>query len=302
MARRELGIWRRLEHDNIVPFLGIAYGFGRQECASLVSLWMPNGTLQKFLAEQDDKLTVTRQLQLVLHSFSLVHGDLNCNNVLLDANFNARIADFGYASLIGETHEALAYLQMSTMQPGAIRWAAPEQILQQTEETVLPTTKSDIYSFGNIALQARVFSGKQPWSEVRQDAAVILLLSRGDKPSRPQSRPIDDRYWEFTECCWENIEKRPSANDTVFTLQHLLASHQSPPPPSPSPPVVSFARPANSQPTFGSSSNNSHNDVLPETQRPNRDFVSNSSTVTLDVYLRSEYWPIFHMMRVGLLC
>ncbi|KAF9232429.1 kinase-like domain-containing protein [Melanogaster broomeanus] len=169
MARRELGIWRRLEHDNIVPFLGIVHGFGRHDCTSLVSLWMPNGTLQRFLAEQDGKLTVTRQLQLLLdianglaylHSFSLVHGDLNCNNVLLDASFNARIADFGYASLIGETPEALAYLQMSTMRPGALRWAAPEQI---SPETVPPTTKSDIYSFGNIALQASPLTTKS-WS------------------------------------------------------------------------------------------------------------------------------------------
>ncbi|KAF9242605.1 kinase-like domain-containing protein [Melanogaster broomeanus] len=172
MVRRELGIWRRLEHDNIVPFLGIVYRFGRHDCASLVSLWMPNGTLQKFLAEQDGKLTVTCQLHLndvcqlldianglvYLHSFPVIHGDLTCNNVLLDAHFNARLADFGYASLIGETPEALAYLQMSTMRPGTFRWAAPERVFQNTEETVQPTTKSDIYSFGNIALQASPFS------------------------------------------------------------------------------------------------------------------------------------------------
>ncbi|KAF9242604.1 hypothetical protein BU15DRAFT_8517, partial [Melanogaster broomeanus] len=60
-----------------------------------------------------------------------------------------------------------------------------------------------------------MFSGKQPWSEVRADATVILLLSQGQKPSRPQSRPIDDRYWEFIERCWGNIQERPPANDIV---------------------------------------------------------------------------------------
>ncbi|KAF9237149.1 kinase-like domain-containing protein [Melanogaster broomeanus] len=293
MVRRELGIWRRLEHDNIVPFLGIVYRFGRHDCASLVSLWMPNGTLQRFLVEQDGKLTnaVCQLLDIAnglvyLHSFPVIHGDLTCNNVLLDANFNARLADFGYASLIGETPEALAYLQMSTMRPGTLRWAAPEQISQDTEETVQPTTKSDIYSFGNIALQASPYTPHSGSALIRRDAAVILLLSQGQKPIRPQSRPIDDRYWEFIERCWENIQERPPANDIVFALQQFLSSHLHPPP------IVDSVRLADSQPTSAGSSNKDHDNVLPATQRPNRDFVSNSSTVMLNLYLRSEGWPV----------
>ncbi|KAF9234243.1 kinase-like domain-containing protein [Melanogaster broomeanus] len=238
MIRRELGIWRRLEHNNIVPFLGIVYGFGRRDskCASLVSLWMPNGTLQSFLTEHDGELTVTRRHRLLLdianglvylHSFPVIHGDLNCNNVLLDENFNARLADFGYASLLGENVESLAYLQMSTtsMRPGTLRCAAPERIFQ---EMVQPMTESDIYSFGSVAFQ--VFSGEQPWSDVRRDANVIIFLSQGKKPSRPQSRPIDDQYWEFIGRCWAEMQERPPAKDIVSTFQHFLASHLQPSP------------------------------------------------------------------------
>ena len=65
MIRRELGIWRRLEHDNIVPFLGIAYGFGMKGSMSLVSLWMPHGSLHKFLEMYDDKLGVEHRIQFV---------------------------------------------------------------------------------------------------------------------------------------------------------------------------------------------------------------------------------------------
>ncbi|KAF9222420.1 kinase-like protein [Gyrodon lividus] len=236
MIRRELGIWRRLDHHNIVPFLGIVYGFGRHECASLVSSWMPNGTLQNLLANHHSKLTVTHQLQLLLniangllylHSFPIIHGDLTCNNVLLDEHYNARLTDFGYASLVGETPEALAYLQMSTMRPGTLRWAAPEQISHNPEETLQRTTKSDVYSFGNIALQ--VFSGKQPWSEVR-DVPVILLLAQGKKPGRPQFSPIDDHHWEFIQSCWSKVPERPSAREIVSVLQHFLTSRSSPQP------------------------------------------------------------------------
>ena len=65
MLRRELGIWRRLKHDNIVPFLGIAYGFGMDGTMSLVSLWMPNETIHKFLENYNDNLGVVHRLQFV---------------------------------------------------------------------------------------------------------------------------------------------------------------------------------------------------------------------------------------------
>ena len=69
-SRRELGIWKRLCHDNIVPFLGVAYGFGMNGAVSLVSQWMPNGTLHEFLATHDDKLDAPHRLQIVCSHYS----------------------------------------------------------------------------------------------------------------------------------------------------------------------------------------------------------------------------------------
>ena len=142
-----------------------------------------------------------------MHCIPIVHGDLNCvrqsrhhlvsslltrrqNNVLLDADHTARLGDFGYASLVGNIPEVLTYLQRSTARPGALRWIAPEQV---DEETFNRTTKSDIYSFGCVALQEspldsnsrptilitlQVLSGKEPWSEVRQDSASCCAWQR----------------------------------------------------------------------------------------------------------------------------
>ncbi|KAH0828970.1 kinase-like domain-containing protein [Lanmaoa asiatica] len=245
MLRRELGIWKRLNHINIVPFLGIAYGFGMDSSMSLVSLWMPNESLHNFLGKYGDDLGVDHRLQLLLdiasglrylHSqaFPIVHGDLNCNNVLLDADYTARLADFGYASLIGNIPEALTYLQRSTARPGALRWNAPEQV--DPEASCTQTTKSDIYSFGCVALQGgllvtndafilmvlQVLSGKQPWSEVRQDAAVILCLAKGHLPGRPESRAMDDSHWNLIQDCLSSIEERPATEVIILTIQRFL--------------------------------------------------------------------------------
>ncbi|KAF8131852.1 WD40-repeat-containing domain protein, partial [Boletus edulis] len=226
MFRRELGIWRRLNHPNVVPFLGIAYGFGMRGAMSLVSLWMQNGSLQHFLEKHGDNLSVEPRLQFLLdtanglhylHSLPIIHGDLNCNNVLLDADCTARLADFGYASLVGNIPEALTYLQRSTVHPGALRWSPPEQI--DTKETFNRTTKSDIYSFGCV------LSGKQPWSEIRGDMAVVLQLAKGCKPCRPESRTLDDSHWHFIQKCWSRIEERPAAEVVIFTIDNFLRKY-----------------------------------------------------------------------------
>ena len=65
MLHWELGIWRELKHENIVPFLGIAYGFGMNGTMSLVSLWMPNKSIHKLLEKHDNNLSAVHQLQLV---------------------------------------------------------------------------------------------------------------------------------------------------------------------------------------------------------------------------------------------
>ncbi|KAI9573298.1 kinase-like domain-containing protein [Boletus coccyginus] len=232
MVRRELGIWRRLQHKNIVPFLGIAYGFGKCGTMSLVSLWMPNGTLQEFLAIHDSTLDVAHRLQLLLdianglhylHSFSIcpiVHGDLHCTNILLDADNTARLTDFGYASLVGDILEALTYLQTSTTQPGALRWAAPEHVLPGM--TLDRTTKSDIYSFGCISLQ--VLSGKRPWSEVQQDIHIILLMVQGQKPRWPESPAIADEHRDLIQQCWSSVEDRPSADSIITSIEIFLST------------------------------------------------------------------------------
>jgi serine/threonine protein kinase len=169
--------------------------------------------------------------------------------VLIDADYTARLAGFGYASLVGNIPEALTYLQRSTASPGALRWIAPEQV-QFDEETFNRTTKSDIYSFGCVALQEssldsdgrpilislQILSGKHPWSEVRQDSAVIMHLAKGHKPGRPESPMLNDSHWELIQHCWSPMEERPAAVAMIPTIQQFLNSCP------PSPPLCDLLR------------------------------------------------------------
>ena len=106
--------------------------------------------------------------------------------MLLDADYTARLADFGYASLVGNIPEALGYLQRSTAQPGALRWNAPEQF--DRKATFIRTTKSDIYSFGCVGLQGSPLGHE---SEVCSDilTGVVRQTTMVGNPGRCSGRP-----------------------------------------------------------------------------------------------------------------
>jgi serine/threonine protein kinase len=101
-----------------------------------------------------------------VHSVPVVHGDLtpvrqvisgpflgisspfSQNNVLLNNEQRAVLMDFGLSSML--LGQGYTYLQRSQAQPGAIRYTAPE--LLDPDAFVPPDTRSDVYSFGCLAL------------------------------------------------------------------------------------------------------------------------------------------------------
>ena len=61
--KRELGVWKRLSHPNIVPLLGKAYGakFG-SDYPCMISMWMPKGTLAEYI---ETRPLLSQRIQLV---------------------------------------------------------------------------------------------------------------------------------------------------------------------------------------------------------------------------------------------
>lgn len=58
----------------------------------------------------------------------------------------------------------------------------------------------------------QVLTGKVPYHYYKNDAQVLVALSRGLRPARPYGPHIDDIHWEFTQRCWSSQSKRPTRN------------------------------------------------------------------------------------------
>ncbi|HEX4972571.1 MAG TPA: protein kinase, partial [Steroidobacteraceae bacterium] len=91
------------------------------------------------------------------HSRLIVHRDLKPSNILVDAQGNVHLLDFGIAKLIEEgsaANKALTQVGVRVLTP---EYASPEQIMGSTI-----TTESDVYSLGVVAYE--LLAGTRPYA------------------------------------------------------------------------------------------------------------------------------------------
>ncbi|KZP07774.1 kinase-like protein [Athelia psychrophila] len=227
--RREIVAWKKLQHENIVPLLGIIKDFSPYTCPGLVSPWMKNGNITDF--QRTKHLTVQTRLQILcdvaagleyLHSQEIIHGDLTGNNVLIDENQKACLTGFGMFAVKSE-HEGACY--WSSTIGGGMRYRAPE-LLPPLEGDMFDfkpvvTQSCDIYSMGSVILQ--LLSGTVPYKEIRSDVYVLLTLAHGIRPRRPKTLILTDKLWAYIEVCWgKSADERPLAGEVTKAMKDFL--------------------------------------------------------------------------------
>jgi len=218
--RRELAVWQGLSHENIVPFLGIAMIDG--VFPSIVTSWMPNGSVKEYLKKNPDASQETMVLGIIigiikglayLHSRqpTIVHGDLHAANVLIDSNGIPCLCDYGLSRIMEDTS-----LWQTGVTAGALRWKPPELLVA---EELGETVQSDIYAFGMTCFE--IYTGKVPFHAYKRDIQVLVGVAlHHEVPDRPwEDKRVSDALWEIWMTCWDREPKsRPSAQEVIAKL------------------------------------------------------------------------------------
>lgn len=138
-----------------------------------------------------------------LHKCGKVHRDLKPENVLVKANGNFALTDFGIS---GDRNNRMTQTDMfgkAQQMFGTYAYMPPEQLNRKKNATVLPTT--DIFSFGVMMYQ--LLTGELPFGRLDDEGDLMPYLRKGKNGEWSRSalrRVTDGQKWELMlEGCLE---------------------------------------------------------------------------------------------------
>ncbi|MBP6773326.1 MAG: serine/threonine protein kinase [Gemmatimonadaceae bacterium] len=150
------------------------------------------------------------------HQNLVVHRDLKPQNILVNADGQVKLLDFGIASLLpsaldGAEDETLTRDGARALTPG---YASPEQLLGRPIGT-----RSDVYSLGIVLYE--LLCGKRPF-EVREtwrpDGERIV---RTDTPARPSTAITAERLGRLSERSGDRVRARLAGDLDAIVLKAL---------------------------------------------------------------------------------
>lgn len=234
--RTEVSTIGTVQHVNLVRLRGFCSEGTKR---LLVYDYMPNGSLDFYLFQNKNSKSLDWKMRYqfavgtargltYLHEKCrdcIIHCDIKPENILLDAEFVPKVADFGLAKLVGRD-----FSRVLTTMRGTRGYLAPEWI-----SGVAITAKADVYSYGMMLFE--LVSGRRN-SETSEDGhvtffptlaanvvvqggSVIDLLDprlEGNADIEEVTRIIKVASW----CVQDNESQRPTMGQVVQLLEGIL--------------------------------------------------------------------------------
>ncbi|XP_076887517.1 receptor protein-tyrosine kinase CEPR1-like [Bidens hawaiensis] len=218
-----------IRHKNIVKLYCYFSGF---ECNLLVYEYMPNGNLWdalhrgKCLLDWPTRhriaLGVAQGLAYLHHDLMppIIHRDIKSTNILLDSDFEPKVADFGIAKVL----RARGKDSTTTIVAGSYGYIAPEYAY-----SCKATTKCDVYSFGVVLME--LITGKKPVDvEFGESKNIIYWISTKVETKEGAIEVLDRRLSGYfnneiikvlriaIRCTCKTATVRPTMNEVVQLL------------------------------------------------------------------------------------
>ncbi|KAL3640760.1 hypothetical protein CASFOL_015728 [Castilleja foliolosa] len=232
----EVEILARLRHQNLVSLYGCTSRHSKE--LLLVYEYIPNGTLADHLhgpRAEPGSLSWAARLNIAvetasalsyLHASDVIHRDVKSGNILLDNNFNVKVADFGLSRFV-----PVDVTHVSTGPQGTPGYVDPEY-----NEYYQLTEKSDVYSFGVVLIELissktavditrkrdEIYLAKMAISKIQNDALHELVDEHIGFDSDCDVRGMIVGVAELAFRCVQNTKNtRPRMEDVLRVLEEI---------------------------------------------------------------------------------
>ncbi|XP_054825249.1 receptor protein-tyrosine kinase CEPR2 isoform X2 [Prosopis cineraria] len=231
----------KIRHRNILKLYASLFKGGSNY---LVLEYMPNGNLFQALHRQIKggkpeldwyqrykiALGTAKGIAYLHHDCSppIIHRDIKSSNILLDEDYEAKIADFGVAKFAEKTDQQLGFSCLA----GTHGYIAPE--LAYTCEV---TEKSDVYSFGVVLLE--LLTGREAIEEdygEGKDIVYWVMTNLDDRESainilddKIASESVEDEMIKVLKVAIQCTTKLPSLRPTMRDVVKMLIDAYSSP-------------------------------------------------------------------------
>ncbi|CAI9269273.1 unnamed protein product [Lactuca saligna] len=233
----ELTMLSQYQHENIITLVGFC---DDNKEMILVYEYASNGSLDKYLRNPSTGLSWPQLLKIcidvasaldylhnrVAEKHRIIHRDIKSANILLDEQWNAKLADFGLATIGLANQQNTSVI---TNPAGTLGYYDP-----QYERTGLLTKESDVYSFGVVLFE--VLCGRLACVVSYNDERRFLHhLARTYYKNGELNKIIDPRIREdikprtllkFSgvayQCLQETRDERPTIVEVLFQLKDAM--------------------------------------------------------------------------------
>jgi len=200
--QREAEIGKSLDHPGVMK----VFSDDNRSRVYMVMEWVDGRLLRKIL-DEEPKLPPERAVHLTLrilealeyiHSKGVVHRDLKPENVMVDANDNIKLIDFGIAANAKSRRLTFAKLSQTMGTPDYI---SPEQVKGKRGDA-----RSDLYALGVMLYE--MLTGRVPFTG--ENAFLIMNDRLLNNPLPP--REIDPTITpQLQEIIYRAMERNPKS-------------------------------------------------------------------------------------------
>ncbi len=200
--KNEAAMMAHLQHPNIVSLIDY---LEQEDGLYLIMEYIDGKGLDDFIKELHQPLPIERAKAIfkkILSAFSyahkngIIHRDVKPSNILLTANDEVKVLDFGIAKLINDSKSQLTKTGTNI---GTVYYMSPEQVKAQELDQ-----RSDIYSLGVTFYE--ILSGFCPYSTLSSEYEVYNSIVNENLV--PLTKSLGSEYFDV----WQIILKATYKN------------------------------------------------------------------------------------------